>query len=334
MSNSRQVTLQEIAASIGAPLEQITKVILGQPGVSDEFRRQVFAALEEAGIVRMSGAPTQGTIGIVIPGTVIGDYIGEVVRSASERAKERGYSLVLNVENATKDEDLVRLISSGCDGMIAVVPNRYQRLLELCYEYGREHVLVDYQGDDELDSAITVQVNNRESIIKMMQHLFDLGHRRIAFIIGNTLIASARQRLEGYRAALEQAGIPYDPALVVEGDWFHPSGYAATSQLLRLNTLPTAIVASNDLMAFGAIQAVREAGLRVGSDISITGFDDIKMAATVSPPLTTMRQPMKVMGESAANMLIDRLQGKTLPERHVSFDTELIVRESTGRAPS
>lgn len=331
MTTPTWVTLHDIASSLDAPLEQVTKAILGQPGVSDDFRQRVFGALEQAGIVPVSRENTMtGTIAVVIPGAVVGDYIGEVVRGTNAAAEKNGCALALHIENAAKEEDVVRLLESPtCLGMILVVPNNYEALLALCEQYNREYVLVDHQEDDVPDNVLTVEVKNRESIVQVMNMLFDLGHRRIGFITGRLEVASARQRLQGYEDALASAGIPFDPLLVAEGDWLHPRAYAMAQVLLNLEEPPTAIVASNDLSAFGAMQAAVERGLVVGKDISITGFDDIDMAATVTPSLTTMRQPMFRMGETAVEMLIKRSRGEKVSRRHVRFDAELILRQST-----
>jgi len=215
--------------------------------------------------------------------------------------------------------------------MILVVPSNYDLLLDLCQRYQRPYVLVDYQDASDLGDALTVEVNNRQSIVNVMDHLFDLGHRRIGFITGNRVHASAQQRLQGYLDALEDAGIAYDEALVGEGNWMHPRAYDVAQNLLNLDDPPTAIVASNDLSAFGAMQAARGLGLEVGSDVSITGFDDIGMASTVTPTLTTVRQPMLQMGHVAAEMLLKASEGQPLDQRHVQLDTELIIRQSTAR---
>jgi LacI family transcriptional regulator len=331
MTTPTRVTLHDIASSLDAPLDQVTKVILGQPGVTDDFRQRVFGALEHAGIVRVSRAnTTTGTIAVVIPGAVVGDYIGEVVRGANAAAEKNGCALALHIENAAKEEDVVRLLESqGCIGLILVVPNVSEPLLALCEKYNRDYVLVDHQGDDVPDDVLTIDVKNRESIIQVINILLDLGHRRIGFITGRLDVASARQRLQGYEDALANVGIPFDPLLVKEGDWLHPRGYAVAQALLDLENPPTAIVASNDLSAFGAMQAAAERGLVVGKDIAITGFDDIDMAATVTPSLTTVRQPMFRMGETAVEMLIKRSRGEKVTRRHVQFDTELILRQST-----
>lgn len=333
MTEPARVTLHHIAQTLDAPIEQVMKVILGQPDVNEDLRQKVFTALQEAGLVHLSNETPAGTIGIAVPGTLIGDYIGGVVQGVTETAKKRGYAVMLYNERSSKEQELVRMLSvGGCKGMIAVVPNDYTRLLDLCHQHQRDYVLVDYQGDDELDEALTVEVNNRQSIINIMEYLFELGHRRIAFITGRMAHASARQRLRGYVDALEAAGIAYDPDLMREGNWFHEAGLAHTQALLALDDPPTAIVASNDLMAFGAIQAAREAGLTVGRDISVTGFDDIDMASTVTPPLTTIRQPMSGLGEAALELLLQRIKGGRIAEPHVQLDTQLIIRESTGPA--
>lgn len=333
MTTPTRVTLHDIGLMLDAPLEQVTKVILGQPGVSDEFRQRVFGALADAGIVRVSREnATIGTIAVVIPGAVVGDYIGEVVRGAKAAAEKNGCALALHIEDAAKEEDVIRLLGSpGCIGMVFLVPNQYESLLALCGQYKRAYVLVDHQGDSVPDDVLTIDVKNRESIVQVMNVLFDLGHRRIGFITGRMDVASARQRLQGYEEALEAAGIPFDPALVAEGDWLHVRACEAAHALLDLDEPPSAIVASNDLSAFGAMQAARERGLIVGRDISITGFDDIDMAATVTPPLTTVRQPMARMGEAAVEMLLKRSRGEKITRRHLHFDTELILRQSTAR---
>ena len=146
--------------------------------------------------------------------------------------------------------------------------------------------------------------------------------------------ASAQQRLQGYQDGLAAAGIPFDANLVADGDWMEARGYEAARTLLQLEQPPTAIVSSCDLSALGAMHAARERGLKIGTQLSVTGFDDIKAAATVSPPLTTVRQPMYQMGKLAVEMLIKRLDGETLPELHERMDTELIIRQSTGPAPN
>jgi LacI family transcriptional regulator len=164
-----------------------------------------------------------------------------------------------------------------------------------------------------------------------MRHLLALGHQRIGFITGRMDIACSHDRLQGYRDGLAEVGLPFDPELVREGDFSQPSGFQQAQVLLQLKEPPTAIVASNDVMAFGVMDAAKAAGLTVGQDLSIIGFDDIFMASQVYPPLTTVRQPMAAMGEAALEMLVSLLEGRTILTQRQELPTELIIRESTGR---
>ncbi len=333
MTAPTRTTIQDIAESVGVPVEQVTKVILGQSGVSESVRNRVFAALEQAGLVRTSHEQQSGTIGVVLPG-IVENYVGEVVRGIADTAQANDYTLVFNVQYTTQEDDLVQLLKPGsCDGVISVVPFNFERLLELCRFYKRDYVLVEHQSPEDLEDVPSIEVNNREGIQMVMHHLFDLGHRRIGFITGGMQLASARERLQGYKDALRETGLRYDTKLVGVGDWGHESGYTRAKAMLQSNPRPTAIVASNDQMAFGVIQAARQLEFDIPFDLSITGFDDIAMASTVSPPLTTVRQPMYQIGTTAAQMLIQRLRGETLPEMHVHLETELIVRQSTGASP-
>ncbi len=333
MTPPTRPSLHDIAQSLNLPLEQVTKIILGQPGISDDLRRSVFVALEQAGIVRVSREGAAGVLGVAIPGAIVSDYIGEVVRGVTETAKKLDYSVSLYIETSASEDDLARLLETdGCAGMIMVVPNDYEYVLGLCEQYHRPYVLVDHQGEEAPDETFTVEARNRESIVGVMNLLFELGHKRIGFITGKLSVASARQRLQGYIDALESAGIAFDPDLVGEGDWLHARAYTLAQALFESDQPPSAIVASNDLSAFGVMQAARERGLSIGRDISITGFDDIDMAATVTPSLTTVRQPMFRMGEAAVEMLMRQHRGEKLSRRHVRLETELIVRQSTGTA--
>ena len=138
----------------------------------------------------------------------------------------------------------------------------------------------------------------------------------------------AQDRLEGYKAALAERGIAFDPELVYEGNFFQPLGYTGASALLELPHPPTAIFASNDVSAFGVMEAIREHHLRIPEDISVVGFDDIPQAAHVHPPLTTVRQPLEEMGRLATRMLLDYIKDPQRPIERVELATELVIRQS------
>jgi LacI family transcriptional regulator len=161
-----------------------------------------------------------------------------------------------------------------------------------------------------------------------MRYLIELGHRRIGFITGNLDMDCAHERLAGYREALADHDIPVDESLIAEGNFHRPLAFQRTRELLALANPPTAIFASNDVSAFGVMDAVRDVGLRVPDDISIVGFDDTPDAQTSNPALTTVRQPMREMGARATRMLLARIAGEDPQPPRIELPTELIIRDT------
>ena len=177
--------------------------------------------------------------------------------------------------------------------------------------------------------APSVDVDNRAGARTAVEHLLGLGHRRIGCITNAPLAyTAAADRLAGYRDALATAGIDADPALVVEGSFDAASGHAAATRLLDRAADVTALFVASDIVAFGAMRAIREAGRRVPADMSVVGFDDIPLAQHFDPPLTTIRIPARALGAAAGRALVERLAGRAVTERML-LPTELIVREST-----
>jgi LacI family transcriptional regulator len=189
-------------------------------------------------------------------------------------------------------------------------------------------VVVDPAGSPTLE-APTVGATNWAGGMAATEHLLSLGHRRIGFIAGPTRLLCSRARLDGYRAALEGAGIPVDDALIVPGDFYHASGSTGASALLDLRKPPTAVFAASDQMALGAIEALRRRGLRVPEDMSVVGFDDLPEVRWLSPPLTTVRQPLTEMGKVAARTVLRLARGEELDSPRLELATELVVRAST-----
>ena len=162
-------------------------------------------------------------------------------------------------------------------------------------------------------------------------HLLSLGHRRIGAITGPAGYLCSRARIDGYRSALDRLGAQFDPLLVRHGDFQHEGGFVRGGELLDLAEPPTAIFAGSDQQALGVYEAARQRGLRIPQDLSVVGFDDLPAARWVSPPLTTVRQPLADMGRVAAEMLGSLIDGVPLRGQRVELATELIVRESTAR---
>jgi LacI family transcriptional regulator len=229
---------------------------------------------------------------------------------------------------------LDNLTQRGSDGVVLAVTALTSAQRRKIQGLGAPLVVVDPVGNPD-PSIPSVGATNWHGGLAATQHLLELGHRRIGVITGPDDVLSARARLDGYRAALEGAGVGVDPALEIRGDFHHQTGLTGAESLLALPDPPTAIFASSDLQALGAYDAVRRAGLQVGRDISIVGFDDLPTAAWSSPPLTTIRQPLSDMAAMAARIVIQGVDN-VLPGgmTRIELATTLVERESTGRPPA
>jgi LacI family transcriptional regulator len=264
---------------------------------------------------------------LLVPGLDNG-YIGEVARGVDEELARVSYDLMLYTTHRQQGKETIyvrSITNSLTDGLILVVPLVTDYLQEL-QARGFPYVLLDQH--DPSNQSDVVDATNWQGAYAATEYLINLGHRRIGLIAGTPQIASAQERLEGYKAALADHRIDFDPELVAQGDFWQPVGCQAAITLLSLKQPPTAIFASNDLSAFGAMDAARDRGLRIPEDISIVGFDDIPQASLTHPKLTTVRQPLDEMGRTAVRMLLARIEDPSQPPRRVTLPTQLIVRDS------
>jgi LacI family transcriptional regulator len=225
---------------------------------------------------------------------------------------------------------MVRQILGGgmIDGVIIASALMNDPILEALDKRGLPFVLIGRHVAG--DSVSYVDVDNKNASQEMVAYLLRLGNRRVATITGPRNMGAGVDRFEGYAAALHDRRVPFDPDLVVEGDFTEEGGYRAMQRLLPL--APDAVFAASDIMAVGAMHAIHEAGLRVPEDIAVAGFDDIPLAARTNPPLTTVRQPIQRLGATAAETLIDLIDHPGTQPRRVLLTTELIIRASCGAA--
>jgi LacI family transcriptional regulator len=230
-----------------------------------------------------------------------------------------------------RESFFVDAIANGLtEGLLLVAPLVPATYLNALRERHFPYVLID-QADVTENSSV-VEATNWQGATDATRHLYQLGHTRIAFVTGSLAVRSAIDRLYGYKAALADCDIPFREELVIEGDYQQQTGYEVTKSLLQsVDPPPTAIFASNDLEAFGAMDAARECGFRVPDDISIIGFDDTPQASFVYPKLTTVRQPLEQMGQVAVRMLLDQIKDPGRPPQRVSLATQLIIRDSCKR---
>lgn len=332
-----RVTIAEIARKAGVSVATVSKVLNGHAQVADGTREKVEALLQSHNYLRRRSRPTR-TVGLIdlVINELDSPWSVEVVRGVEETTAQHGSGLVVSAVHG-RPADTLRwldnLTKRGSDGVILAVTALARSQRRQIQELGVPLVVVDPVGNP--DPAIpSVGATNWHGGLAATQHLLGLGHRRIGIITGPDDVLSARARLDGYRAALESAGISVDPALEIRGDFHHGTGFSGARELLALPQPPTAIFASSDLQALGAYDALRRAGLHVGHDVSIVGFDDLPAASWASPPLTTIRQPLSDMAAVAARIVLQGVEA-VLPSgmRRMELATALVERESTAPPP-
>jgi LacI family transcriptional regulator len=330
---NNRITLEDVAREANVSSATVSRVVNNKGYVSAEVRDRVMAALVRTGYVinRQARGLASGrsqVVGLVVP-DLDTSYIGEIVRGIDEELAAVSYDLMLYTTHHRKQREsaFVTTITSGfADGLLLVLPTNPGAYLETFRRRGFPFVLIDHGGID--DRGPSIGATNEQGAYDATLYLIGLGHERIGFVTGNLAMGSAVDRLHGYKRALAEHGIGEDAALVREGDFHQPRGYDSACELLALDAPPTAIFASNDVSAFGVMEAVRDSGRRIGSDISIVGFDDIPSASMVHPPLTTVRQPLEDMGRQATRMLLGMIQGPEEPAARIELPTVLVIRES------
>ncbi len=316
----------------------VLRVLHNKPDVSVETRQRITEVMEALGYVPRPAARVQSRdskiLGLLIP-DITTLYMGEILRGVSRAAEQLNYGLMLYTQGTTDHAErtsyyLAVFDNTLVDGVLLVVPYDYEVIVNDLKEHNLPYVIIDHHNDTGNEPAVTA--TNRKGALDAMRYLLALGHRRIGFITGRMDLICSRDRLQGYRDGLAEVGLLFDPELVREGDFSQPSGFGQGQALLELRERPTAILASNDVMAFGVMDAAKAQGLNVGPDISIIGFDDVFQASQVYPPLTTVRQPLNSMGEAAIDLLTTLVEGRPVLAMRRELPTDLIIRASTGPA--
>jgi LacI family transcriptional regulator len=329
-----KVTIIDVAAEAGVSFGTVSRVINNDVHVKQETRERVLEAVQRLGFVanrqaRSLAGGKSNSIGVLVPDLGTG-YIGEIIRGIDAELSLKGLDLILYTTHrtASKEANYVANLAKGMvDGLLLVLPRSPADYIGTLTIRNFPFVLIDHQGTGR--DCPAVGATNWQGAYNATEYLIKLGHKRIGFITGSMDLSCSEDRLDGYRSALRTHHIPDAPELIYEGTFFQPDGYAGTCALLDIDDPPTAIFASNDVMALGAMDAVRSHSLRVPEDISILGFDDIPQAALVRPTLTTVRQPLEQMGRVATQMLLDMLKNPEKEINRVELPTELMARGST-----
>jgi len=331
----RQPSIKDIARLARVSHPTVSRALQNSPLVNPRTAERIRKIALESGyrasaVARGLVTRRTRTIGLVVT-TVADPFTSEVVSGIEQTANDHGYSVFLADSNADPERErkvVQAFAERRVDGIIVTSSRVGALYLPLLSEMMVPIVLVNDQHPGAF--VHSVMICNLEGSRAVANHLVELGHRRIAYLGDKFGYQSDAERYAGYREALDAAGIPLDPDLKVYGDGKPEAAMRAMDALLALTHPPTAVCCYNDMSALGAMRSIHMHGLRVPEDISVAGFDDLFIASYTQPPLTTVRQPMRRMGQMAMESLFKLMSGEE-QEVKIKVEAELIVRESTAR---
>ncbi|MGC1215383.1 MAG: LacI family DNA-binding transcriptional regulator [Micromonospora sp.] len=335
-------TLDAVAARAGVGRGTVSRVVNGSPQVSPEARAAVQAAIAELGYVPNRAARalvTQRTDSVALVVSESGErvftepFFAGIVRGVSSGLLETPMQLWLAMVQAPIERERVEhhLTNQHVDGVLLLSLHDADPLPTLLEERGLPTVLGGRPArmlEPGAQPAWYVDVDNVGGARQAVEHLVRQGRRRIAHIAGPQDMGAGVARLAGYREAVRAAGAGTEEDLIAYGDFSEGSGTACMRRLLEIRPDLDAVFVASDLMAFGALRTLREAGRRVPEDVAVVGFDDAPIARQAEPPLTTVFQPVEEMGRQMARLLVSRISGEEVPSPHVVLPTELIPRAS------
>lgn len=337
-ANTGRATLATVAASAGVSVATVSKVLNGRSDVAPTTRALVETLLQQHDYVpsspRRGGAPTgRPTVELLFDGDV-NAYGNEILQGVLDAAADAGVAVVVaqraGRRGADRPSSWVRdLAAAGRRAVIAVTSELTSGHLSALARAHLPLVVIDPLNMPRA-RVTSVGSTNFAGGVAATEHLLSLGHRRIAHVSGPSTAACTQARLHGYLAAMEAAAAPVLTGYVRAGRFRFDDGVEGGAALLELPERPTAVFAASDETALGVLEAARARGLRIPADLSVVGFDDTQVARMASPPLTTVRQPLRQMGRVALRTALQLADGERVDSHHVELATELVVRGSTG----
>jgi LacI family transcriptional regulator len=339
----KKTSIKDIAKQSGVAISTVSHVINNTKFVADGTREKVTKAINELHyrpnlIARGLRTKSTRTIGLLLP-DISQPFFAQVVKGIEAVARLRNYTLIMGCAFYDIEEEkrqLNSMLDQNTDGIIFFCGYDSYDHIKQVHDSNIPVLVLDREIDNK--DIPSVLVDNFTAMEKAVQYLYDLGHRKIGYITfpfeNQTTI---RRRYEGYCSALKKNSIKYNPDFVIIDDQMRlqelKGTYAVIKQKVEEKKIPTAIITLADFLAIGAMKAVKEFGLSVPDDISIMGFNDEMICAFSDPPLTTVKQPKKLMGETAANLLIDIIEKKKIENKNIILDTEIIKRGTTAPPP-
>jgi DNA-binding LacI/PurR family transcriptional regulator len=343
MENGRRVTgrgkgrqeaqyglLTSIAGEAGVSLSTVSKVVHRRRDVGAATRARVEELLDRYGYVRpWERDPATPRQIIAVFRDLSGPYTLEVARGIVDAAGELGIDVVTGTTNRRSISGwLEECVALGAAGIVIVISMLSEEDQRRIVEQRLPVVLIDPLSAPTEDIP-SIGVTNWSGAREAVQHLLGLGHTRIAMVAGRSHSLAGAARVHGYRAALEEAGIVYDPAIMRSTDFDYAEALTAGLQILRADDPPTAVFAASDAQALGVLEAARRQGLAVPDDLAVMSFDDTLVAAMACPPLSAVRQPFEELGREATRVLLELAQGRPPASPRIELATELVLRTST-----
>jgi len=333
-----RATLSEVASQANVSVSTVSKVLNGRTGVSDETRRRVEELLQDHQYNRRGGKQQPAPLLEVLCYEIDSPFANDLLASIDQVARRRRIGMVLtgaterHLPEPTWVDDVLRRQPVGIILIACVLPARDKQRLR---SRNIPLVMLDPAGNPGPDVPSIGSADWNGGYLAT-RHLIELGHRRIGIITGPPGMLASTARLSGYRAALDSAGLQSDPELIRPGEFHHADGLTEGRALLSLRNRPTAIFASSDLYALGVYEAARSLGLSIPADLSVVGYDDLRIAQWAGPPLTTIHVPLLAMAEQAVELVMRLADEPDLTFTRIDIDTSLVVRGSTAapaRAP-
>ena len=358
----RKLTIGDIAQLAGVSKATVSRVLNHKPDVDPATRERILRIMEEQRFVpsvtasRLAGGRSN-LVGMLVP-SFTWPFISDILGGVAEAIGKTPYELILyGISNKTREDDSGDVIdhilaTNLVAGLLAILPGQSAGHVVSLYEQGFPVVMLD---DQEMPLKVPwVGTDNRGGALAATRHLIQLGHRRIAHIRGPMHYLCSRERYEGFCEGMQEAGLPVDPAWIIEGDFTEEGGRAAAHLLFSLpeEQRPTAIFAASDLTAYGILKVASECAIHIPDDVALVGFDDLAPSAHTHPALTTVAQPFYEMGRRSAELLLsliekpvtmpytslyspsldhaDRTGGNDVPPVRIQLPTHLVVRESCG----
>jgi len=337
--STKNVTLKEVAAELGVSTMTVSRAINNRPNVDEQTKKKIMEVVTRMGytpnlVAKSLISSKTYTIGVVIP-EISHSFFPEVVKGIEEVANSHNYQIFLtNTSDSFEKEKAVieALRAKRVDGIListSLTNNDYSFYKRLV-ESGLPMVFFDRCISDVGISCIGV--NDKSASRQITEHLINKGYKRIGYLSGPKQLSIGKDRFEGFMEAMLLHNLPVDENLIIENGFNEKGGYHAMNKLLELpvSQRPRAVVAVNDPVAFGAMDAIREAGLRIPEDIAIVGFTNDIRASLVNPPLTTVHQPAFEVGKKAASKIIKTIEYEDEPVENVELITKLVIRQSCG----